>query len=127
MKKTYLLAGLGVGLALTAASAAYAASGSYEAWRNAMGTRAGRATTVVNEQNFDKFTEMHRLMAEGKYDEAQKVRTDLGLGSGNQGRGCGMNNSAGRQGGCGMRGAGTGFVDANNNGICDRAEQNNAQ
>lgn len=129
MKKTYLLAGLGIGLALAGASAAYAASGNYEAWRAAMGDRGGRAATAVNEQNFDRFTEMQRLMAEGKYEEAQKIRTDLGLGQGrgNRGGGCAMSAGAGRQGGCGMRNGGatgTGFVDANGNGVCDHAEQN---
>lgn len=123
MKKTYLLAGLGAGILALAATGAYAASSGYEAWRAAMGDRNGRAAQVVTEKNFDRFSEMHRLMAEGKYDEAQKVRTELGLGQG-QGRGkaggCGM--AAGRQGGCGMRDGG-GFVDANKNGICDRAER----
>jgi len=126
MKKTYLLAGLGIGIvALSAAGAVYAANGNYAAWRAAMGGRGGRATEVVTEKNFDQFTEMHRLMAEGNYTEAQAVRTDLGLGQG-QGRGngggCGMN----KGGGCAMRNGGgrdANFVDANNNKICDHMEQ----
>jgi hypothetical protein len=35
---------------------------------------------VVNEGNFSRFTEMHKLMLEGKTDEANKIRTELGLG-----------------------------------------------
>ncbi len=40
----------------------------------------GRVTQVVNKDNFDKFSEMHELMEEGKTTEAQKIREELGLG-----------------------------------------------
>lgn len=119
MKKTYLLAGLGAGIiALTAVSAVYAADNNFSAWRNMMGDRGGRVTNVVTEKNFDQFTQMHQLMADGKYDEAQKLRTDLGLG---QGRG--QRNGGGQGMHRGGAGRGVNFVDANNNGICDRMEQ----
>jgi hypothetical protein len=39
----------------------------------------GKVTQVINDQNFSKFSEMHRLMLEGKYDEANKIREELGL------------------------------------------------
>jgi len=139
MKKTLILAGLGIGImAVTAVSVAYAAGGNYNAWRTMMGNNGGRANSVVTEKNFDQYTKMHQLLGEGKYDEAQKIRTDLGLGQGRgnggggpfgsaQG-GCGMmNNANGQGGGCPMHnggaGQGAGFVDVNNNGICDHAEQ----
>lgn len=130
MKKTNLLIGLAVGvMAVTAVSVAYAASGNYSAWKTSIGDRGGRAASVVTEQNFDQFTNMHQLMADGKYDEAQKVRTDLGLGQGdgNGAGGCGMHgaNGQGRSGSMHRGGAARGadFVDANNNGTCDNAEQ----
>lgn len=129
MNKTYLLAGLGIGLvALTAASVAFAANSNFGAWRETMGNRGGRAASVVNEQNFDRFTQMHRLIGEGNYAEAQKIRTELGMGQGRgNGGGCGMRAAGTGQagGGCGMRngGTGAGFLDENKNGVCDHAEQ----
>lgn len=64
----------------------------YNAWKELMAGR-GRATQVVNEGNFSKFAEAHKLALEGKTDEANKIRTELGLGlrngSGN-GQGMGM-------------------------------------
>jgi hypothetical protein len=51
----------------------------YNAWKELMAGR-GRATQVVNEQNFEKFAEMHQLMLDGKTDEANQIRTELGLG-----------------------------------------------
>lgn len=50
----------------------------YNAWKELM-NRRGRVTNIVNEQNFPRFAEMHRLMLEGKYDEANKIREELGL------------------------------------------------
>lgn len=51
----------------------------YNAWKNLMNGR-GRVTEVVNEGNFSRFAEMHRLAEEGKNDEANKIRQELGLG-----------------------------------------------
>ena len=51
----------------------------YNAWKNLMSGR-GRVTQVINEGNFARFTEMHKLMLDGKTDEAGKIRTELGLG-----------------------------------------------
>ncbi len=68
------------------------ASNDYTAWKNLMGGR-GRVTEVVNQNNFSRFAEMHKLMTEGKTVEAQKIRAELGLGNGNgrgQGSGRGM-------------------------------------
>ncbi len=81
----------------------------YNAWKEQMNGR-GRVTKVVNEQNFSRFAEMRKLMLEKKYDEANKIREELGLGQGNgQGNGQGMNRGNNR----------ANFVDKNGDGICD--------
>ncbi len=51
----------------------------YKAWRELMQGR-GRVTQIINEQNFAKFAEAHKLALEGKTDEAKKIREELGLG-----------------------------------------------
>lgn len=129
MKKTFLLAGLGIGImAITAVSATYASSNNYAAWRSSVANSNSKSANVINERNFDKFTEMHQLMVDGKYDEAQKIRTDLGLGkgTGNGSGGCGMHGANGQGGGCPMHNSGKAqgesFSDANSNGVCDHAE-----
>ncbi len=67
----------------------------YQAWKNLMPGN-GRVTQVVNEANFAKFSEAHQLALEGKTDEANKIRAELGLGQRNgsgrgQGQGYGRN------------------------------------
>lgn len=67
----------------------------YDAWKNLMQGK-GRVTQVVNKDNFEKFAEAHELMEQGKTDEAQKIRQELGLGMHNghgkvKGMGRGMN------------------------------------
>ena len=54
-------------------------SNDYNAWKELMNGR-GRVTQVVNEGNFARFAQAYRLMLEGKIEEAQKIRTELGLG-----------------------------------------------
>ena len=80
----------------------------YNAWKNLMNGR-GRVSEAVNENNFNRFSEMHKLMEEGKTDEANKIRQELGLGQGK---------------GNGQRGQNRGgnFVDANGDGKCDRMQ-----
>lgn len=51
----------------------------YDAWKNLMAGR-GRVTQVINQDNFAKFAQMHQYMLEGKTDEANKIRAELGLG-----------------------------------------------
>ncbi len=58
----------------------------YAAWKN---LAQGRAAQVVTEQNFAKFAQAHALALEGKTDEAQKIRQELGLGM-RDGSGAGM-------------------------------------
>lgn len=56
----------------------------YNAWKTLM-NGGGQVTKVINEDNFARFSEMHRLMLEGRYGEANKIRDELGLGQGNRG------------------------------------------
>lgn len=68
----------------------------YQAWKELMQGK-GRVTQVVNEGNFSKFSEVHKLMDEGKTAEANKIRTELGLGLRNgSGQGQGQNAGWGR-------------------------------
>ena len=68
----------------------------YNAWKELMQGR-GRVTQVVNESNFSKFAEMHKLMLEGKTEEANTIRTELGLGLQNgSGQGQGQRMGYGR-------------------------------
>lgn len=67
----------------------------YNAWKSLVAGR-GRVTQVVNAQNFAKFAEAHNLAEQGKTAEANKIRTELGLGLHNrtglnQGMGYGKN------------------------------------
>lgn len=87
----------------------------YNAWKNLMQDR-GRVTQVVNEGNFARFAEMHQLMLEGKIDQANKIRQELGLGQqGGSGKRMGRGMKAG---GCNGNCKGN-FVDANKDGVCD--------
>ena len=68
----------------------------YNAWKNLMQGK-GRVTQVINEKNFAKFAEAHKLALAGKTEEANKIRTELGLGLRNgsgqgQGQGYGRTN-----------------------------------
>jgi hypothetical protein len=60
----------------------------YNAWKNLMQNR-GRVTQVVNAQNFTKFAQAHELAEQGKINEANQIRQELGLGLQN-GSGTGM-------------------------------------
>ena len=62
----------------------------YNAWKNLMQGR-GRVTQVINANNFAKFAQAHQLALQGKTAEANKIRTELGLGLHNgSGMGQGM-------------------------------------
>ena len=63
-------------------------------WQKLM-TGRGNVTKVVNKDNFAKFAEIHKLTEEGKTVEAQKLRTELGLGLHN-GQSKGMGQGMGR-------------------------------
>lgn len=66
----------------------------YNAWKNLMQGK-GKVTQIVNEGNFTQFAEAHRLAGEGRIDEANQIRTELGLGLGN-GSGNGQGNGSGQ-------------------------------
>ena len=68
----------------------------YNAWKTLMLGR-GRATQIVNAQNFAKFAEAHELAEQGETDEANKIRVELGLGLHN-GSGMGQGMGYGRMG-----------------------------
>lgn len=53
----------------------------YSLWKSQVGNQG--VTRKINESNFAKFAQAHLLEEAGKYDEAQKIRTELGLGNGN--------------------------------------------
>ncbi len=76
----------------------------------------GRIFSVINEDNFDLFAQMHEAMEDGDLETADSIRAQLGLGQGmmRRGQGQGMH-------GQGMNGQnnGQGFFDADNDGNCD--------
>lgn len=61
----------------------------YNTWKKLMGDR-GIARKIDNQKEFEKFIQMRNYMLQGKYDEAAKIRAELGLGQG-MGRGFGYN------------------------------------
>jgi hypothetical protein len=87
-------------------------SNDYATWKAQMGDRG--ATRKVTEKNFARFSEMHKLMLEGKTTEANAIRAELGLGQGGgKGQGMGANRGQNRGGN---------FVDANGDGKCDHLQ-----
>lgn len=64
----------------------------YNEWRKLMTGKP--ILNKISEKNFAKFAEMHKLMLQGKTDEANKLRAELGLGQGQRlgnGKGMGRN------------------------------------
>ena len=53
----------------------------YNAWKNLMQGR-GNVSRVINQDNFSDFAKMHELMLQGKIQEANQIREQLGLGLG---------------------------------------------
>ncbi len=54
----------------------------YHAWKGNMQNR-GRVTEVINEENFARFAEAHRLGKAGDIAGADAIRTELGLRTSN--------------------------------------------
>jgi len=54
----------------------------YNAWKNLMQGNKGRVLEVINEKNFTQFAKAHKLALEGKAQEANAIRAQLGLGQG---------------------------------------------
>ncbi len=82
----------------------------YNTWKDQMGNRG--VTQRINENNFSRFAEMHKLMLAGKTDEANVIRVELGLNKGGY-----QNKGQHKE----MRGENKGghFIDANGDGQCD--------
>lgn len=97
-------------------------SNDYNAWKEQMDGR-GRVTEVVTADNFVQFKEAHQLAQEGKTDEANVLRAELGLRTSNGEKGGhGYGKGEGKSRGNGEhRGQNKGvyFVDANGDGMCD--------
>ena len=63
----------------------------FQAWKNQMQGR-GRVSEVIDSQEkFEKFAQAHQLMLEGKTEEANAIRAELGLGNGQGHHGYGRN------------------------------------
>jgi hypothetical protein len=84
----------------------------YAAWKEQMGDRG--ATRKVTAENFNRFAQMHELKEAGKIEEANAIRTELGLGQ-KDGSGQGKGMHSGQRG----QNKGGNFVDANGDGNCD--------
>ncbi len=69
-------------------------TGNYNAWK-ALANNQGRVTQVINASNFAQFAKAHKLAESGNITEANKIRTELGLGLQN-GSSMGMHNGQGR-------------------------------
>lgn len=96
----------------------------YEAWKGLMNNR-GRVKDVITEENFAKFAEAHKLAQEGKYEEADAIREELGLRTKN-GKRMGAHHGGGNRDGLNKmnRGKNLGgkFIDNNGDGVCDHLD-----
>ncbi len=97
----------------------------YNAWKELMADR-GRVTEVINEDNFAKFVEARNLANEGKHDEADAIRKELGLRTRDgarmgSGHGKGSRQSGGQKGRGANKGMNNGgkYVDSDGDGACD--------
>lgn len=54
-------------------------SNNFEEWKKLMDGR-GRVSQVITKENFAKFAQAHKLAEQGKFEEAQKIRRELGIG-----------------------------------------------
>ena len=52
----------------------------YESWKNLMGDNP--IAEKITAENFSKLAASHKLMQEGKFEEAKKIREELGLNFG---------------------------------------------
>jgi len=94
----------------------------YKAWAEQM-TGKGRLTQIINESNFARFAEAHRLGQAGDTAGADAIRAELGLRTSNgEKAGSGYGGGNGGQKGQGLgqgNGNGRNFVDNNGDGACD--------
>jgi len=82
----------------------------YEGWKELM-TEDGRAPGVLrkvdSQEEFNQFAQAYELGKDGKVEEANAIRSELGLGNGGGNKG---------------QNRGGNFIDANGDGQCDRME-----
>jgi major membrane immunogen (membrane-anchored lipoprotein) len=52
--------------------------GDYDTWKQAISERP-KIEDKITEENFSRFSEMYKLIEEGKIDEANKIKEELGL------------------------------------------------
>ena len=94
--------------------------------------------TVINEDNFDKFVELHNAKFAGDTDTVDEIRAELGLGQGRMNHGNNEARGMGHGPRQGMKGQGSFgkhqgnsnggyFVDADNDGNCDNIGLNMGQ
>ena len=105
----------------------------YEAWKELMNGR-GRITEVINEDNFADFVKARKLGQAGDTAGADEIRQKLGIRTSNgkkvgAGYSKGQDRNKGEKQGRGRmnnenRGQNQGgkFIDADNDGICDRLQ-----
>jgi Cu/Ag efflux protein CusF len=73
----------------------------------------------MSEEDLAKMTQIHELMVSGEYEEALKIKNDLGMGQGmRRGMGQGMRQGHGNR----ANGSMPNFIDNNNDGLCDHME-----
>jgi hypothetical protein len=60
------------------------ANNDYNSWKELMFGK-GKVTQIVNQNNFARFAQAHKLAEAGKTEEATKIRQELGLGLGKKG------------------------------------------
>lgn len=93
----------------------------YEAWKNIIESKP-KINDTITEENFSQFAEMHQLMEDGKFEEAKAIRDELGLTGFGGGIGRGFQ-SKGMMRGIHRGQNGGGFLDENNDGVCDHIQQ----
>lgn len=84
----------------------------YEGWKELMtgdGRKPGVLRKVDSKEEFNQFAQAYELGKDGKVEEANAIRSELGLGNSNGGGNKGQNR-------------GGNFTDANGDGQCDRTE-----
>lgn len=84
----------------------------YEGWVSLLsedGRNPGVLSKVDTQEEFDRFAQAYQLAKEGKVDEANAIRSELGLGNGQQSRNGGQNRG-GR------------FLGVGGDGVCGRTE-----
>lgn len=73
----------------------------FNSWKEQMEGK-GRVIEMVNEENFARFAEAHKLAAEGDLEGSKKIREELGLGLRNgSGEGSHKENRTGERNGSG--------------------------